>query len=350
MSIRPTPGTGRIKVAASRMNKRRIPVSLSITALLVAGACAIPVPRSDHDVARLAVDDQAARTVFKRYVAVRQTAAELLDAKPLSIVEGDPLLAIDAGSFELSQKNPATRENDEEPVLTEVYAPRLERYPLWFVAHLSEPDSNVERIAIFERNSSTEPWQMVESPQILDNTSFPELRETDGGLTTVGADSSTGLSMSPQQAADEYAIALADPDSTQADELSTDGFMRQMRQAAKTEAALDNVAFTQKWKALDVRYSARAGDGAAIAWVTLERDDIYRVKSGMQVSWPKGSPQRAFLDDGITGDGTVRYYHQVLLYVPQTGSPRALGHYGGVIGADEGKPDSADPDSAGPDS
>src|SRR5699024_10138539 len=60
----------------------------------------------------------------------------------------------------------------------------------------------------------------------------------------------------------------------------------------------------------------------------------YRVKSGLKVTWPKGSPQQAFLGEGITGDGTLQFYHQLLLFIPADGAPRALGQYGGVVGAD----------------
>jgi hypothetical protein len=53
------------------------------------------------------------------------------------------------------------------------------------------------------------------------------------------------------------------------------------------------------------------------------------------VSWPAGSPQEAFLAEGISSSGKLRYYHQVLLYLPGGDArPRALGQYGGVVGAD----------------
>ena len=64
------------------------------------------------------------------------------------------------------------------------------------------------------------------------------------------------------------------------------------------------------------------------------------MQPGIKVSWPAGSPQEAFLTNGISGSGKLRYYHQVLLYVPggSKGEPRALGQYGGVVGADAQEP------------
>lgn len=315
--------------------KRLLPW-LSVLTMFLISACAIPLPRSDDDVSRPAVDDQTAHEVFERYTAVHDTAVELSDAKPLSVVEADPLLAIDAGSFEVSQPGPGNgAENASGKArLAGTYIPRFAKYPMWFIARITGPADDVERVAVFTRRASTEPWQMVESPQILADTTLPSPREIDGALATVRPDSRSGLSMSPQDAADVYAQALDDPDSQAAKQLGKDGFIAHMRQAAHSESELENTTFTQSWQALDVRHAARTQDGGAMAWITLSRKDTYRVKSGMKVTWPKGSPQQAFLGDGITGDGALRFYHQLLLFIPADGAPRALGQYGGVIGAD----------------
>jgi len=305
-----------------------------IAVLCLASACAIPLPRSDDDVSRPAVDDQTAHDVFERYMAVHDTAVELSDAKPLSVVEADPLLAIDAGSFEVSGPESGPESGSGEARLAETHIPRFAKYPMWFVARITGPGDDVERVAVFTRRASTEPWQMVASPQVLADTTLPPPREIDGALATVRSDSDSGLSMSPQEAADVYARALDDPDSQAAKQIGKDGFIKQMRQTSKAESGLKNTEFTQAWKALEVRHAARTQDGGAMAWITLSRKDTYRVKSGLKVTWPKGSPQQAFLGEGITGDGTLQFYHQLLLFIPADGAPRALGQYGGVVGAD----------------
>jgi hypothetical protein len=274
--------------------------------------------------------------VFNQYRKVRNTAIELLDAKPLSIVESGPVLAIDSGSFEVSQRLAKTQKQDTASVeVTDVQTPRFKKYPLWFFAIVRDAKAGVNRVQIFERENAVEPWLLVASPETLADTSIPGIRREGSAALTVKPEDGVGMSMSAQEAAKAYAKALADPDSADVGKVADDSFIKQMRATAETNSKLPGVTFTQSWGSDDVKFVLRTADGGALAFVTLLRLDTYEVKSGLTVSWPEGTPQQAFLSSGISSSGKLRYYHQVLLYIPGgNGKPRAIGQYGGVVSAD----------------
>jgi hypothetical protein len=141
------------------------------------------------------------------------------------------------------------------------------------------------------------------------------------------------MAMSPQQAADAYAQALGSE--TASSEVAKDDFIRQMRDSFEANSSLKGVGVTQDWAAEKVEHALRTDDGGALVFVTLLRLDTYDVQPGVKVSWPAGSPQEAFLAKGLSSSGKLRYYHQVLLYLPGgKAPPRALGQYGGVVSAD----------------
>jgi hypothetical protein len=305
---------------------------------LVLSACGVPHQRGDLSIEKTAARDSEVTAVFNRYRAVRNTAIGLLDPKPLSIVESGPVLAIDTGSFEVSQRLAQTQKQDTSAVdVTDVLTPRFTKYPLWFFAVVRDRTRGVNRVQVFERQSAVDPWLLMATPETLADTQIPEVRRGAGGSAlTVKPGDKVGMSMSPQQAANTYAKALADGSSSPAaGEVADDSFIKQMRSAAAADAKLQGVSFTQSWAADDVKYVLRTSDGGALAFVTLLRLDTYTVQKGLTISWPDGTPQQAFLSSGISTSGKLRYYHQVLLYIPGgTGKPRAIGQYGGVVSAD----------------
>jgi hypothetical protein len=308
---------------------------LVVSALLLAGCAAIPSERDDTEVAKRAAAPGDVEAIFDRYRAVRNAAIGLLDPKPLSTVESGPVLAIDTGSFEVSQRLSTTQdEESQQLVVTDVQTPSFTKYPLWFMATAFDPAGKVNRVQIFERASAVEPWLLVSAPQTVVSTELPKLRhDGDGAALAVAPSSSAGMAMSPQEAADAYARALgSDGKST---EVEQDDFIRQMRDAFDANSDLEGVGITQDWAAEKVQHALRTDDGGALVFVTLLRLDTYDVQPGVTVSWPSGSPQEAFLAEGISSSGKLRYYHQVLLYLPGGDErPRALGQYGGVVGAD----------------
>ena len=314
---------------------RRLTLLLATCALALS-ACAVPHKRGDTSLEKTAARTSEVTSVFDNYRKVRNTAIELLDAKPLSIVESGPVLAIDTGSFEVSQRLAKTQKQDTASVaVTDVETPRFGRYPLWFYAVVRDAKAGVNRIQIFERETAVEPWLLVASPETLTDTPIPGLRREGSDALTVKPDDGVGMSMSATEAANAYAKALADPDSADARKVADDAFIKQMRTTVENNTKLKGVAFTQAWGSDDVKFVLRTTDGGALAFVTLLRLDTYDVKSGLTVSWPEGTPQQAFLSSGISSTGKLRYFHQVLLYIPGgSGKPRAIGQYGGVVSAD----------------
>ena len=310
---------------------RRWLVAATCSVLLT--ACAVPHGRDDLGLDKSAARESEVTAVFDHYREVRSSAIALLDPKPLSTVEGPVTLAIDSGSFEVAQKASRQEKADTGRAdVVDVLTPRFSRYPLWFGAVVHEPATNVNRVQIFERSSSVDPWLLTASPETLADTDLPEVRERDGAAVRVAADDGTGVAMSPQDAAAAYAAALTDPEAPDAAKVEDDSFITQMRSTAATNAALPDVSFSQSWEADDISYALRTADGGVLAFVTFVRQDTYTVKPGLTVTWPEGSPQQAFLSSGISGSGQVTYYHQVLLHLPGGDEkPRALGQYGGVV-------------------
>lgn len=319
------------------MRKFRLVVAV-VLAAGVLSACTIPHKKTSFSAEKVSVSQSEAQSVFARYRKVRSLAADLKDPNPLSTVETGPMLAIDSGSFKLAQMQSAKLPADAPKSAVFGVKPILaKKYPLWFMAQVRDRNKGVVKIQIYERATAVDPWFLVASPETLIDTSLPALRSgKHGTIVPVGRKDKSGLSMSPQSAADDYATALAKPDSKAAASFENDGFIRQMGAAADANKALKNVTFTQTWAAGDVEFAARTSDGGMLVWATLLRLDGFGVKNGVSVAFPPGSPQQSFLGKNITTSGSLRYYHQVLLYVPGAdgGKPRALGQYGGVIGAD----------------
>ncbi|AXT85543.1 hypothetical protein C6I20_10300 [Aeromicrobium sp. A1-2] len=309
---------------------------LVVAGCLALSGCAVPHDRGDVVVEKTAARKSDVTAVFERYRKVRNTAIELLDAKPLSTVETGPVLAIDSGSFDVSQRLATTQKQDTGSVeVTDVLTPRFGAYPLWFFAVVKDRTRGVNRVQIFERAAAVDPWLLVASPETLADTPIPDVRRRRGQAVTVKAGDGVGMSMSATAAAKAYAKSLADESSKDAGKVADDSFIKQMRATAETNGTLEGVKFSQSWGADDVEHVLRTSDGGALAFVTLLRLDTYTVKEGLTVSWPEGTPQQAFLSSGISSSGKLRYYHQVLLYLPGgSGKPRALGQYGGVVSAD----------------
>lgn len=305
------------------------------SALLVLSGCAIPHERSSLPVEKTAARTAEVDEVFERYRTVRNAAIKLLDPKPLSTIESEAVLDIDSGSFEVSQRLAEKQKQDTSAIdVARVLTPEFSKYPLWFLAVVRDRAKGINRIQVFERAAAADPWLLVATPETVAETELPELRTDGSRVFTVKPDNKKGMSISAQDAATAYAATLGDANSPEADRIVNDSFIRQMRAAAEANAGLSGVTFSQAWNAEDVRFVVRTADGGALAFITLLRDDTYAVQKGLTVSWPQGTPQQAFLAEGISSSGTLKYKHQVLLHIPGGGGkPRAIGQYGGVVGA-----------------
>jgi hypothetical protein len=309
---------------------------VAVAALVVLSGCgSIPQPRRDVKLEQAANKADVAE-ILDHYREVRNAAISLLDPKPLSIVESGPMLAIDSGSFAVSQRLSRTQSESERQLqVTSVETPAFSKYPLWFMVTAYDPAARVNLVQVFERTTPVDPWLLVAAPQTIPSTQLPGLRQDgQGHVIPVAANNGKGMKMSPQQAALAYAKALGSM-TGKSTGVARDDFIHKMRSAFDQANRLEGVRVTQTWAAERVEQALRTDDGGALVWVTLLRLDNYSVEPGIKVSWPEGSPQQAFLTNGISGSGKLRYYHQVLLQLPGgDGEPRALGQYGGVVGAD----------------
>jgi hypothetical protein len=313
---------------------RRLAIALLAGVFVVTG-CSLPHPKDSHGVTKIAVTEAEAEAIHDRYRALRKDALDMLDDQPLTAVESGAVLAIDAGALMVARRLLLTETPDESQDLriVDVYAPRLDAYPLWFVAVVEDRVRELVKVQIFQRESSTAPWLLVASPETLPSTELPalELDSTDA-LESVDPLRTGRLAMSPQAAIDAYAATLNDPVATDESDVSEDSFVRQMRDVAEKQRQIDGVTFTQQWTARPVQYVVRASDGGAVVFGTLSRVDRYDIQAGRYIDWPEGSEQKAFLSGRLYSTGELRYYHQILVYVPpDDGEPVVLGHYGGVV-------------------
>ena len=281
---------------AGPMSRRSAPVVVLLACVLVLTSCTVPRPRDDRPASTVPIDRAGVEQVLSRYDQVREAAAKLLDPKPLSTVESGAVLAIDTGSFDVAQRlSRGVGSDGTSDQVERLAVPRFTAYPLWFVVEVRDQAAKVNRVQVFERGSAVDPWFLVASPETVLSTRLPDLRERDGAALTVDPRSATGMSMSPQQAADRYAAALEDPSTAAARTIENDDFRAQMRTAARRNAALD----------------------------------------GVRLTWPDDSPQKALLESGVSSSGRLRYLHQVLVEIPGgSGRPRVIGQYGGVVEAE----------------
>lgn len=316
---------------------RFAPVLGLVLAVVLAG-CAVPREREVKTIDKIAATDDDVLAVYTRYREVRNAAIDLLDPKPLSTIEAGATLAIDAGSFEVAQRLSTTREETTGDIeVLDVKTPRFSTYPLWYYSVVRDGSRGVQRVQIFERASAVEPWLLVSTPEALADTTLPSIRSSDGAARRVDTTDGAGMAMSIDEAAGAYVRTLTDPSAPESDTIEDDSFIDQMREAAAVNAGLAGVGFSQEWKAEDVQYALRTSDGGALAFVTLLRTDRYTVDDGLQVTWPAGSPQQAFLADGLQDSGVLNYLHQILVYLPGgKEKPRALGQFGGVVSGDIG--------------
>jgi len=306
---------------------------------LLAGCAIIPIPKGDLSVSKVAASRTEVEEVYDRYLKIRRNALHLLDPRPLTSIETGPVLAIDAGALQVARRLLLRKAPDDRQDLRvlEVLAPRLEAYPLWFVVVAEDKVRQVRRVQIFERQTAISQWELVASPETLTTTTLPGF-ETDGSgaLVEIDPDSDAGLVTSPAAATEAYAEALDDPGSSAADVVADDAFIAEMGSVAAQQSAIEGVRFHQRWSPRPVAYALRTQDGGALAFATLLRVDRYEIKPGRAIDWPEGSEQEAFLSGRLFSTGVLRYYHQVLMYVPpdSTGKPFVVGQYGGVVDAD----------------
>lgn len=309
---------------------------LAVVLAVSTTACELPYRKPPDVPSKVAADRGEIATIYDRYSKVRASALTLLDPNPLTTVEAGPVLAIDAGALQVAKRlsRSSVPPTDQGLAVEQVLAPRVSRYPLWFVAVARDSVRRLRKVQIFERESAVAQWELVASPETLLSTKLPRFgRAGDGALEPVSPRAGTSLVASPQAAMDAYAATLDNRASADADAVVQDSFIQQMRAVAAASASIKGVTFVQKWGAKPVEFAVRTADGGALVFATLLRQDGYSLAKGVAIDWPEGSEQAAFLSNKLYSAGLLRYYHQVLMYVPPSGEgkPRVLGQYGGVV-------------------
>lgn len=301
------------------MTRRAAVACLAVLAVALAGCSAYP-HAVDGDRAKKAIRIGEAATVVARYDEGRVEALTTGKPNALEAVAADAALAIDG-----VQARPA-----QLAAPSQVLAGEFRSYPMWFLAICEVPDEGTVAAAVFTRESSRDPWRLAAAPRLAANTPMPTVRVSGGVADTVVGDRPDGLPVALDQLAAHYADVLADPASTYADEFEVDSFITQMREYV--EAQPTDVGFEQSWRAATVRYALRLEGGGALVFVDLVRTERYDVRGGDALRF-EGTEAGRFLSKPIRTRARLTYYHQVLLQLPSTGDPFALGQYGALVAA-----------------
>jgi len=322
-SPRPTGGAGRV-------GRVVVAVALASTA-----GCTIPSGVAGEPT-KLAASGSQATEIVERWAVRRAEALRQLDAAPLVAVEAAETLAVDRGAFQVARRLlvEGPQQIRQDLRLEAALSPRLTAYPLWFLAVVEDGERDVSKLQVHRRADAAGPWQLVAQAEVLPATQLPELAmDESGAILPLAGDDTTGLAVSPQEVAQAYAGLLADPSTGGDEAVLVDSFVQQMRSITETQSNIDGVRFRQGWSARDVQWAARSGDGGALVFATMVRTDRYRLRPGAAIDWPEGSEQEAFLSGRAYSEATLRYLHQVLLYLPPAGGgqARAVGQYGGVV-------------------
>ena len=309
--------------------------TLCLAVLMLLAGCALPGERDpEAPVVKHVLPAEEVDDVVREYRTVRGAAADALDPQPLSTVETGSALAIDTGMFSIAEELEREEFAFDGPfTIEEAYLPRFSRYPLWFAAVVADDATGRRQVQVFERGTASEPWLVTLTAEITEKTRLPGVRSVGDAARRVAADDGTAMAGAPEEVLASLAASL-DDDEGAAAPWRDDPFVEQMTRTLSANEQLEGVSFEQTWSADPQAYALRTEDGGALVFGTLLRQDTFTVDGGLRVTWPEDSPQRAFWPDGVVGTGSLRYAHQLVVYIPPEGAdelPRTLGASGGVV-------------------
>ncbi len=299
-------------------------------------ACAVPQRKDTSVVSKPAATTTSAQSVVARYNAVRARADEHLDVSLLPQVEGGDLLDIDQGAYFVAVRvdKPKGYATVQLAPPEQVISPRFDAYPLWFVVFARDEKGGNKRVAVFERADSVSPWLMTMAPETTPEAALPPVvQDGNGAAVTVAPDDATGTGVSPTEALQRYAAALAPEQSADDAFFAADAFLAQTRKFQQTQASLPFATFQQTWTPQPPRFALRVEGGGALVFGTVNRRDAYSVQTNSYIDWDDNADTAAYLPGRVYRSATLDYTHQLLLFLPPRGEgkPRLIGQYGGVV-------------------
>jgi hypothetical protein len=299
---------------------RRARAAFGVALAFTLGGCGA-VPHSVDDLpGKKAVTSARASSVVAEYNQARAEAMAQADVGRLQEVAGGAALAIDG-------RQPAAAAWAEP---SQVIAGEFDSYPMWFVAISDVPDEHARVAAVFSRESSVDPWLLVDAPRLAETTEIPEVQSSDGVAEVHDGTAPMPGGLSGNELATRYAALLSDPSSPYAGEFAEDSFIAQMRDYAEAQPA--GVGFDQVWRAASVSHVVELADGGALVFADLVRTETYELGPGKSLRFD-GSEAERFLPEPIHDNATLTYYHQVLLLAPADDKPLAIGQYGALVSA-----------------
>ena len=236
----------------------------------------------EGDTSKRAVTSSTAASVVAEYNVARSEAMAQSDVGRLQDVASDAALAIDG-------RQPSAAAWSEP---TKVIAGDFDAYPMWFVAVSDIPDDDVQVAAVFARESSADPWLLVQAPRLASTTELPDV-ETSGDVAEIADGSSPMPSgISADELVSRYADKLADPASQYDADFADDSFVTQMRTYAAAQP--EGVGFQQSWQAAEVSHVVELDGGGALVFADLVRTETYTLEEGKSLRFDGSEASRFF--------------------------------------------------------
>ena len=269
--------------------------------------------------------DIATRAIADASAAATRTGATGEKARRTTMT-GSALSVADA--MARSKQTPSDTDVLSEPATAEVLGiVRTSTWPRTMVTTTLDEESSTRSLQVLHSRTPTSPYLLDASVAMLGGASVPSLGTVSAGIQTVS--DGKGIAVSPKDALDQLATALAYPKPATPKSLGTDdAFTRGVRAGAAAQAkALGKLgSFTQSHTVEDrLTQGYRLADGGALVFGQLRRvDTITPSKSAKQLTLPD-EVARILGHRTTTKKVSVTYVEPVVLVVPTSGKATVVG-------------------------
>ncbi|MBD8044304.1 hypothetical protein H9638_10850 [Arthrobacter sp. Sa2BUA2] len=318
-----TPGAATIRQGMAGVLAAALAGGLAL-AVVPAAASAT---ESGEDSRPVVLDSQLTR-ILGSVAGTVQKADAARDASLLKDRAASTALSLREANYAAAAKAPDTKAPAAvaaSPLLTDMVSSGT-GFPRTVVAVTQGQDNTVPQALMLVQASPRENYKLVSAIQMLPGTTFPQPPANGTGVSAVAADSSEGLTMSPQGAVDALADALTYPDGVNKETFAANSFAEAVTTfQASVTANPDNefaaITFQHTPVPSDTR-ALRTADGGAI---------VFGYMSHSYSSVPREAGDSINLEgtiyETLTGEKNteagidVTHGEAVMLYIPPAGSP-----------------------------
>lgn len=293
---------------------------------LVPAAASATQQESAEESRPVVLDSQLTR-ILGNVAGTVQKADAARDATVLKDRAASTALALREANYATAAKAPDTKAPAAvaaSPLLTDMVSSGT-GFPRTVVAVTQGQDNTVPQALMLVQASPRENYKLVSAIQMLPGTTFPQPPANGTGVSAVAADSSEGLSMSPQGAVDALADALTNPDGANKDAFASNSFAEavttfQTNVTTNPDNEFAAITFKHTPVPSDTR-ALRTADGGAIVFgymshsyssVPREAGDSINLEGTIYETLTGQKNTEAGID--------VTHGEAVMLYLPPAGS------------------------------